>query len=61
MLKGKGIRGKFVSIISIVTILLLTTMALTIISFTRKSQSQQTNAFLEILKVFRNSKQIINN
>jgi methyl-accepting chemotaxis protein len=57
MLKRRGIRGKLISIISIVTILLLTAMALTIISFTKKSQSQQTNTFLEILKVEQNNQE----
>ncbi len=57
MLKRKGIRGKFISIVSVVAVLLLTAMALTIISFTKKSQSQQTNSFIEILKVEQNNQE----
>jgi len=44
------IRGKFISIISIVTVVLLTAMALVIISTVNKSQSQQANAFIDLLK-----------
>jgi methyl-accepting chemotaxis protein len=61
MLKRKGIKGKFISIISVVTVLLLTAMALTIISFTKRSQSQQTNSFIEILKVEENNQEKLMN
>lgn len=44
------IRGKFISITSIVTVVLLTAMALVIISTVNKSQPQQANAFIDLLK-----------
>jgi hypothetical protein len=50
MLKKIGIRGKFILITSVVTVALLTTMALVIISNTNKSQSRQANAFIDLLK-----------
>ena len=50
MLKKIRIRGKFISIVSIVTVVLLTAMALVIISTASKSQSQQANAFIDLLK-----------
>jgi hypothetical protein len=50
MFKKIGIRGKFISIVSLVAIVLLATMALVIISTVSKSQSQQANAFIDLLK-----------
>jgi methyl-accepting chemotaxis protein len=50
MLKKIGIRGKFISIVSLVAIVLLATMALVIISTVSKSQSQQANSFIDLLK-----------
>jgi len=49
MLKRIGIRGKFISIVSLVTVVLLATMALVIISTVSKSQSQQAAAFMDLL------------
>jgi methyl-accepting chemotaxis protein len=51
MLKRSGIRTRFISLISVVNVLLLTVMALTIITFIRKSQSEQGNTYIEKLKI----------
>jgi methyl-accepting chemotaxis protein len=61
MLKRSGIRARLISLISIVNVLLLTVMALAIISFIRKSQSEQGNGFIEKLKIEqKNQEELLN-
>ncbi len=50
MMKKTGIRGKFISIICVITFVLLGAVALAIILTTNKSQSQQADIFIDILK-----------
>jgi methyl-accepting chemotaxis protein len=61
MLKKTAIRGKFISIITVVTLVLLAAMALAIITTANKSQSQQTNAFIDLLNAEQgNEKELLN-
>ena len=51
MLNRIGVRAKFISLISVVNVLLLTAMALAMISFISRVQSDQGDAFIEKLKI----------
>jgi flagellar basal body-associated protein FliL len=50
LIKNMGVRGKFIWIISIATVVLLTCMALVIIWDASKSQSRQASSFISTLK-----------
>ena len=51
MLNRIGVRAKFISLISVVNVLLLTAMALAMISFISRSQSDQGATFIGKLKI----------